>query len=89
MGTQQERVGLFNFATHRKLAAVEAIKTRLGNAAKELEYGRTAGNFDRVFVNADLKNTFEELASAFKEWFPHLNEVAPDDEDKNCACVIS
>jgi len=67
----------------------EAIKTRLGNAAKELEYGRTAGNFDRVFVNANLKSTFEELASAFKEWFPHLNEVAPDDEEKSCACVIS
>ena len=67
----------------------EAIKTRLGNAAKELEYGREAGNFDRVFVNADLKATFEDLASAFKEWYPHLNEVAPDDEDKSCACIIS
>ncbi|CAB9521526.1 Guanylate kinase [Seminavis robusta] len=67
----------------------EAIKTRLGNAAKELEYGRNAGNFDRIFVNADLKATFEDIASAFKEWYPHLNEVAPDDEEKNCACVIS
>ena len=62
----------------------EAIQTRLGNAAKELEYGRQAGNFDRVFVNGDLKATFEDLASAFKEWFPHLNEVAPDDEQKSC-----
>jgi guanylate kinase len=67
----------------------DAIKTRLGNAAKELEYGRQAGNFDRIFVNADLKATFEDLATAFKEWFPHLNEVVPEDEAKNCACVIS
>ena len=44
---------------------------------------------DRAFVNADHKATFEDLASAFKEWYPHLNEVAPDDEQKNCACVIS
>lgn len=67
----------------------EAIKTRLGNANKELEYGRQAGNFDRVFVNADLKATFEDIAAFFKENYPHLNEVAPDDEEKACACVIS
>lgn len=67
----------------------EAIQTRLGNAAKELDYGNQAGNFDRIFVNADLKATFEDIATAFKEWYPHLNEVAPDDEDKKCACIIS
>lgn len=68
----------------------EAIKKRLGNAAKELEYGREAGNFDRVFVNADLKGTFEDMVSAFREWYPHLDEVAPDDApDKNCTCTIS
>eukprot|EP00523_Entomoneis_sp_CCMP467_P005434 CAMPEP_0168742088 /NCGR_PEP_ID=MMETSP0724-20121128/12856_1 /TAXON_ID=265536 /ORGANISM="Amphiprora sp., Strain CCMP467" /LENGTH=214 /DNA_ID=CAMNT_0008789627 /DNA_START=62 /DNA_END=706 /DNA_ORIENTATION=+ len=69
----------------------DAIKTRLGNAAKELEYGQQAGNFDRVFVNADLKQTFEDLADCIKEWYPHLVEVAPDDEQKNCTskCVIS
>lgn len=68
----------------------EAIQTRLGNAAKELAYGNAAGNFDRIFVNADLKATFEDMASFFKEKYPHLNEVAPDDDEtKNCACVIS
>jgi guanylate kinase len=69
----------------------EAITQRLANAARELEYGQTAGNFDRIFVNADLKATFEELASAFKEWYPTLDEVAPDDEQKNCTskCAIS
>lgn len=67
----------------------EAIKKRLGNAAKELEYGREAGNFDRIFVNADLNETFEDMATAFKEWYPHLDEVAPDDPPKNCTCMIS
>mgnify|MGYP005848098377 CR=1 FL=1 len=67
----------------------EAIQTRLGNAAKELEYGQQAGNFDRIFVNADLKATFEEMVSAFKEWYPHLVELEEKDETKNCTCVIS
>jgi hypothetical protein len=61
----------------------------LGNAAKELAYGQAAGNFDRIFVNADLKECFEEVVNAFRFWYPHLNEVAPDDEPKNCTCVIS
>jgi guanylate kinase len=70
----------------------EAIKKRLGNAARELEYGQKAGNFDRIFVNANLKETFEEMVTAFKEWYPELDEVAPDDEQKNCtsnSCTIS
>jgi guanylate kinase len=67
----------------------DQMKMRLGNAAKELEYGQHAGNFDRIFVNADLKTTFEEMASAFKEWYPQLNEMAPDDEPKKCkTCVV-
>jgi guanylate kinase len=53
----------------------EAITKRLRNAAKELEYGQTAGNFDRIFVNADLNATFEEMVTAFKEWYPHLKEM--------------
>mmetsp|Transcript_1782 Transcript_1782/g.3921 ORF Transcript_1782/g.3921 Transcript_1782/m.3921 type:complete len:214 (-) Transcript_1782:240-881(-) len=68
----------------------EQIKTRLGNAQKELDYGQAAGNFDRVFVNADLKSCFEDMVIVFKEWYPHLVEMAPDDEQKNCtSCVIS
>jgi guanylate kinase len=68
----------------------EAMIKRLGNAARELEYGQEAGNFDRIFVNADLKETFEEMAKAFKEWYPHLDEVAPDDTStKDCTCTIS
>jgi guanylate kinase len=71
----------------------EKIQLRLKNASKELEYGQQAGNFDRIFVNADLKATFEDLADAFKEWYPSLDEVAPDDEQKSCTssskCVMS
>jgi hypothetical protein len=51
-----------------------------------------AGNFDRIFVNADLKTTFDDVAISFREWYPHLNEVAPDEDDepKSCkTCVVS
>jgi guanylate kinase len=65
------------------------IQTRLGNAAKELDYGQQAGNFDRVFVNADLKACFEDMVQAFLAWYPHLVETAPDDEPKNCTCIVS
>ena len=56
-----------------------------------MEYGHAAGNFDRIFVNADLKEAFEELASAIKDNYPELDEIAPDDEQKNCTsnCIIS
>ena len=50
----------------------DAIQTRLANAAAELEYGQTDGNFDRVFVNADLDKCFDEMEQQFKEWYPHL-----------------
>ena len=55
-----------------------------------MDYGHSAGNFDRIFVNANLKEAFEELAAAIKENYPELDEVAPDDEQKNCTsnCVI-
>ena len=67
----------------------EAMATRLANAAQELEYGQTTGNFERVFVNADLHECFESMVAQFKEWYPHLVEVAPDDEQKHCTCVVS
>lgn len=76
----------------RGTEAEEAVQKRLGNAKKELDYGQQSGNFDRIFVNADLKATFEDMAAAFREWYPELDEVAPDDEPKNCTsngCRIS
>ena len=72
----------------------EAVKNRLGNAQKEMDYGQQAGNFDRIFVNADLHETFEDMVKCFREWYPHLDEVAPEDDGrgpnaKNCTCNIS
>lgn len=78
----------------RATESEEAIATRLANAAAELDYGQTTGNFDRVFVNADLKECFESMAKQFQEWYPHLVEMASgadddDDEPKSCTCLIS
>jgi guanylate kinase len=74
----------------RNTETEEAIQTRLANAAKELEYGQTTGNFDRIFTNADLKSCFETMVEQFKDWYPHLVEMAPDDEQKNCtSCSVS
>lgn len=74
----------------RATESEEAIKTRLANAAAELDYGQTSGNFDRVFVNADLKECFENMVKQFHEWYPSLVETAPDDEEpKSCTCCIS
>jgi guanylate kinase len=69
----------------------ESIKKRLANSAKEMDYGHEAGNFDRIFVNANLKEAFEELSEFIKGKYPELDEVAPDDEQKNCTsnCLIS
>ena len=74
----------------RKTESEDAIRTRLANAAAELEYGQTSGNFDRVFVNADLIECFEDLVQQFREWYPHLVEVVSEEDDKtkNCTCQI-
>ena len=51
---------------------------------------QAAGNFDRIFVNANLQECFEEMVKQFKEWYPSLIEMAPDDPQKNCTlCIIS
>jgi len=62
----------------------ESIQRRLNNASEEMKYGNQAGNFDCVFVNSDLNATFEDIVSTFKEFYPNLNEYAPDDEQKTC-----
>ena len=50
----------------------EDILKRLGNAQAEVDYGLEEGNFDRVFTNDDLDQTFEDLDAAFRDWYPHL-----------------
>jgi guanylate kinase len=68
----------------------DAIKTRLANAAAELDYGQTTGNFDAIFVNANLNECFESMVKQFQEWYPHLVETAPDDDEpKSCTCTLS
>lgn len=49
-----------------------SILRRLANAKAELDYGLTEGNFDRVFINDDLKKTCEDMAKQFVEWYPDL-----------------
>jgi len=53
----------------------EDIVKRLGNAAKELEYGKTPGNFDFVLTNDNLVEAFVKLLEVFKKWYPHLKEI--------------
>lgn len=50
----------------------EAVQVRLGNAAAELEYGSSPGNFDRVFVNNDLEACFAEVVAVLQQWYPQL-----------------
>ena len=53
----------------------EAILRRIGNAAKEVEYGTAPGNFDEVVVNDDLEQAFIKLRH-ITYWrnfsYPHL-----------------
>mmetsp|Transcript_8243 Transcript_8243/g.12679 ORF Transcript_8243/g.12679 Transcript_8243/m.12679 type:complete len:198 (+) Transcript_8243:84-677(+) len=53
----------------------ESILKRLAGAGKEIEYSKVEGNFDKVFVNDDLKTTENDLANALKDWYPHLKEA--------------
>ncbi|KAL7464947.1 hypothetical protein ACHAXS_005276, partial [Conticribra weissflogii] len=43
----------------------EAVLKRLGNAKEELDYGMGEGNFDRVFTNDDLQQTFASMVEQF------------------------
>jgi len=50
----------------------EAVKIRTANAAREVEYGRTPGNFDAIVVNDDLEEAFQRLHTLLRDWYPHL-----------------
>jgi len=60
----------------------EDIKIRLGNAAKEMAYGQTQGEFDFYLTNDDLKSSFEKLVSKIKELYPNLIEAKPESKPK-------
>ena len=53
----------------------EALARRLGNARRELEYGRGEGNFDMVLVNGSLNEAVEELADKMRGWYPTTLDV--------------
>jgi len=50
----------------------EEIETRLGNAAQEMVYGKSAGNFDKFLVNDELQSAFLSLCQQLTAWYPHL-----------------
>ena len=57
----------------RGTEAEDKILVRLANAAKEMEYGSTPGNFDTIIVNDDLDKAVEEVKACLKAWFPTLS----------------
>ena len=70
----------------------EDIVKRLTNAQAELDYGLEEGNFDRVFTNDDLDETFQDLAAAFEDWYPHLSSSShpkKEEEKKEDAASAS
>lgn len=68
----------------------EALKTRLANAAEELAYGQTAGNFEAVLVNADLQTCFETMVEKMVAWYPHLAACpVPDGTKVRMLCLLS
>ena len=48
----------------------DKIQVRLQNATKELEYGRTTGNFDSIIVNNDLSIAVREIITVLQTWYP-------------------
>lgn len=68
-------IELENRLRGRKTETEEAIQKRLGNAAKEIEYGEKDGNFDRLFVNNDVEQTVDEMVEVLTKWYPQLEEV--------------
>jgi guanylate kinase len=45
----------------RNTETEEQLRRRLGNAAREVEYGLAVGNFHRVVVNSDLEAAYADL----------------------------
>jgi guanylate kinase len=69
-------VELENRLRGRGTETEDAIQKRLGNAAKEIEYGQQQDDeFDnRIFVNNDVENTVNEIIEVLNEWYPQLKE---------------
>lgn len=54
----------------------DSIRLRVTNAKDEIQYGMVQGNFDAVVVNDNLDETYRDVLSCLKNWFPtHFHEV--------------
>ncbi|CAM9612601.1 unnamed protein product, partial [Choristocarpus tenellus] len=51
----------------------EQVTKRLSNARAEVEYGTIPGNFDKVVVNDDLDEAYDNLVTTVEDWYPHLS----------------
>ena len=47
----------------------ESLERRTRNAAAEMEYGMTPGNFDRIIVNGDIDQACRDFDAAVKELY--------------------
>jgi len=54
----------------------EDIQIRLGNAAQEIAYGKTKGEFDLYLINDELKSSFQRLADTIQKWYPNLKRAS-------------
>lgn len=49
--------------------SAESLQRRVGNAAAEVEYGLTEGNFDRIIVNDDLDQAVMDFSAAIESLY--------------------
>ena len=68
----------------------DRISIRLHNARGEIAYGMEPGNFDAVIVNDTLGQTYAEIVSLLREYYPGFvfPEEAADEGDKEAAVTI-
>eukprot|EP00042_Codosiga_hollandica_P043683 m.417968 g.417968 ORF g.417968 m.417968 type:complete len:225 (-) comp56621_c0_seq7:1639-2313(-) len=45
----------------------DSLAARLGNAKREMDYGNTPGNFDKVIINDDIDTAYAELVDFLKD----------------------
>lgn len=57
----------------RGTESLDKIKIRLENAIEEINFGLTEGNFDRVFVNDDLEETYKQILLHLSSIYPNLD----------------
>lgn len=67
--TLRERLGA------RGTESDEQVRTRLSVASREVDYGTSAGVFDRIIVNDDLERALADLESAIADLYPAVDLV--------------